>query len=193
MYEKLATYLKNRTIIDNSTLQHIFPHFTFLKTKRNQILLREGEVCRNYYFVNKGCLRLFTYNSEGIETTRYFAFEGTFGTSLPSLIDQIPAFEFVQTIENSELLKISREDFFQLVDTVPQFSRVYRQILERGFITAQKRIYGFQGYDAMEKVKWVMKYQPDFLVRVSNKMAASYLGLTPATLSRIKSKNVLGN
>ena len=188
MYEKLGQYLKNRTIIDEPTLEHISSHFTFLKTKRNQILLREGDICKDYYFVNKGCLRLFTYNSEGIETTRYFAFEGAFGTALPSLIDQTPAFEFVQTIENSELLKISRESFFHLVDTVPQFARVYRQILERGFITAQKRIYGFQGFDAMEKVKWVMKYQRNFLVRVSNKMAASYLGLTPATLSRIKSK-----
>jgi CRP-like cAMP-binding protein len=188
MYEKLGQYLKNRTIIDEQTLEHIFSHFSFLKTKRNQILLREGEICKEYYFVNKGCLRLFTYNKEGIEATRYFAFEGAFGTALPSLIDQTPAFEFVQTIENSELLKISRDSFFHLVDTVPQFARIYRQILERGFITAQKRIYGFQGSNAIEKVKWVMQYQPDFLVRVSNKMAASYLGLTPATLSRIKSK-----
>jgi CRP-like cAMP-binding protein len=188
MYEKLEQYFKNRTIIDEATLAHICSHFTQLKTKRNQILLREGDICKEYYFVNKGCLRLFTYNNEGIETTRYFAFEGAFGTALPSLIDKTPAFEFVQTIENSELLKISRDSFFHLVDTVPQFARVYRQILERGFITAQKRIYGFQGFDAMEKVKWVMQYQPDFLVRVSNKMAASYLGLTPATLSRIKSK-----
>jgi CRP-like cAMP-binding protein len=188
MYEKLGQYLKNRTIIDEPTLGHIFSHFTFLKTKRNQILLREGEICKHYYFVNKGCLRLFTYNSEGIEATRYFAFEGAFGTSLPSLIDQTPAFEFVQTIEKSELLKISRESFFHLVESVPQFAKVYRLILERGFITAQQRIYGFQGFDAIEKVKWVMKYQPDFLVRVSNKMAASYLGLTPSTLSRIKSK-----
>jgi CRP-like cAMP-binding protein len=188
MYEILGKYLKNRTIIDEPTLEHIFSNFTFLKTKRNQILLREGDICKDYYFVNKGCLRLFTYNSEGLETTRYFAFEGAFGTALPSLIDQTPAFEFVQTIENSELLKISRDSFFHLVDTVPQFARIYRQILEMGFITAQKRIYGFQGFDAMEKVKWVMNYQPDFLVRVSNKMTASYLGLTPSTLSRIKSK-----
>ncbi|WP_204271615.1 hypothetical protein, partial [Escherichia coli] len=86
------------------------------------------------------------------------------------------AFEFVQTIEKSELLSISRDSFFSLVDTVPQFARIYRQILELGFITAQKRIYGFQGFDAIEKVKWVMNYQPDFLLRVSNKMAASYLG-----------------
>ena len=188
MEEKLRQYFKTRPIIDEPTLDHICSHFTLLATKRNQILLREGDICKDYYFVNKGCLRLFTYNSEGVETTRHFAFEGAFGTALPSFIQQTPAFEFVQTIEASELLKISRESFYHLVDTVPQVAKVYRQILEMGFITAQKRIYGFQGFDAMEKVKWVMNYQPDFLVRVSNKMAASYLGLTPSTLSRIKAK-----
>ena len=187
MYEKLGKYFTNRTTIDEPTLDQIFDNFTFIKTTRNQILLNQGEICKHYYFVNKGCLRLFTTNDNGVETTRYFAFEGAFGTALPSLIEQTPAFEFVQTIEKSELLKISRDNFFNLVDTVPQFARVYRQILEWGFITAQKRIYGFQGFDSMEKVKWVMKYQPDFLVRVSNKMAASYLGITPSTLSRIKS------
>jgi CRP-like cAMP-binding protein len=188
MYEKLREYLKKRTTLEESELSHILSCFTLLITKRNQILLKEGDICKHYYFVNKGCLRLFTYNKEGIETTRYFAFEGAFGTALPSLIDQTPSFEFVQTIESSELLKISRDSFFHFVETVPQFAVVYRKILEIGFITAQKRIYGFQGFDAMEKVKWVMQYQPDFLIRVSNKMAASYLGLTPATLSRIKSK-----
>jgi CRP-like cAMP-binding protein len=188
MYQKLEHYIRCRTGSDDLTLNNICSHFTFLKAKRNQILLREGEICKDYYFVNKGCLRLFTYTNDGIETTRYFAFEGAFGTALPSLIEQTPAFEFVQTIENSELLKISRDNFFHLVDTVPQFAKVYRQILEWGFITAQKRIYGFQGFDALQKVQWVMQYQPDFLVRVSNKMAASYLGITPATLSRVKSK-----
>jgi CRP-like cAMP-binding protein len=188
MYEKLEQYFKSRTIIDQPTLDHIVEHFTPIKTKRNELLLKEGDICKHYYFVNKGCLRLFTINKEGIETTRYFAFEGAFGTALPSLINQAPAFEFVQTIEKSELLSISRDSFFSLVDTVPQFARIYRQILELGFITAQKRIYGFQGFDAIEKVKWVMNYQPDFLLRVSNKMAASYLGITPSTLSRVKSK-----
>jgi CRP-like cAMP-binding protein len=188
MHEKLKIYFTKRTNVDETTLEKICSYFTPLSAMRNQFLLHQGDVCKYYYFVNKGCLRLFTTNSEGIETTRYFAFEGAFGTALPSLIDQIPAFEFVQTIEKSELLKISRENFFHLVDTVPAFAQVYRLILERGFITAQQRIYGFQGYNALEKVKWVMKYQPDFLVRVSNKMAASYLGITPSTLSRIKAK-----
>jgi CRP-like cAMP-binding protein len=188
MFEQLGQYFKNRTSVDEPTLEHIFSHFTFLKTKRNEMLLLQGEVCKHYYFVNKGCLRLFTINKDGAEGTRYFAFEGAFGTALPSLIEQTPAFEFVQTIEKSELLAISRDSFFHLVDTVPQFAFVYRQILEVSFISAQKRIYGFQGLDALEKVKWVMNYNPKLLTRVSNKMAASFLGLTPATLSRLKSK-----
>ena len=71
---------------------------------------------------------------------------------------------------------------------MPQFGFVYRQILELAFIQAQERIYGFQGLEALEKVRWVMTNQPKLLTRISNKMAASYLGLTPQTLSRIKSK-----
>ena len=53
---------------------------------------------------------------------------------------------------------------------------------------AQKRIYGFQGYDTLSKVKWTLKNQPKLLVRVSNKMAASFLGISPSTLSRLKAK-----
>ena len=70
----------------------------------------------------------------------------------------------------------------------PVFARIYTEILELGFIMAQKRIYGFQGYDALSKVKWTLKNQPKLLVRVSNKMAASFLGISPSTLSRLKAK-----
>ena len=94
----------------------------------------------------------------------------------------------MQTIEKCELLKISRADFYHLVQTIPEFARIYTEILELGFIVAQKRIYGFQGFDALEKVQWIIKNQPQLLLRVSNKMVASYLGISPSTLSRIKAK-----
>ena len=162
MTRQLVQYLSVRTEIDAQTTALVIGHFKPMITKRNAFLLTPGEVCRHYYFVNKGCLRLFSMNDTGEEGTRYFAFEGSFGTALPSLIDQQPAFEFIQTIEPSELLVIGRDDFFRLVDTVPPFARIYRQILEAAFITAQKRIYGFQGLDAIDKVRWVMAYQPKF-------------------------------
>ncbi|SFI59812.1 Crp/Fnr family transcriptional regulator [Halpernia frigidisoli] len=188
MYRQLEQYFRVRKEIDQKTLSYISSFFKQKKTKRNEFLLTEGEVCKHYYFVNKGCLRLFGINQDGEEGTRYFAFEGAFGTALPSLINQKPAFEFIQTIESSELLVINRDDYFHLVETVPQFGFIYRQILELAFIQAQERIYGFQGLEALEKVRWVMTNQPKLLTRISNKMAASYLGLTPQTLSRIKSK-----
>ncbi|GAA4311469.1 Crp/Fnr family transcriptional regulator [Nibribacter koreensis] len=188
MYQRLKDFITARVPTDDASLNFICSHFTPLKTKRNQLLLQYGEVCQHYYFVNQGCIRLFTLNKEGLETSRFFAFEGGFGTALPSFIEHTPAFEYMQTIEKSDLLQISRTDFYKLVDTVPAFGFIYRQILELGFITAQKRIYGFQGFDALEKVQWVIQHQPDFLLRVSNKMAASYLGLSPSTLSRVKAR-----
>nr|WP_315211684.1 Crp/Fnr family transcriptional regulator [uncultured Flavobacterium sp.] len=188
MYELLKKYINSRIQINDEEINLICSYFKPVRTKRNEILVRYEEICQQYYFINKGCIRLFTINKEGTETTRFFAFEGNFGTALPSFIDQQPAFEYLQTIEKSDLLVISRTDFYHLVATMPEFAMIYREILELGFITAQKRIYGFQGFDALEKVKWIINHQPHFLLRVSNKMAASYLGISPSTLSRIKSK-----
>lgn len=188
MYKTLENFIKSKAEIDPNSLKEICSYFSIVKTKRNEILLNYDEICQNYYFVNKGAIRLFTTTKEGLEISRYFAFEGNFATALPSFIDQLPAEEFLQTIEKSELLCISRTDFYYLVAKCPQFAKIYTEILELGFIVAQKRIYGFQGFDALEKVKWVIKNQPQLLLKVSNKMAASYLGITPSTLSRIKSK-----
>ena len=188
MYPLLAQYIVQRVPADEAALDAICAYFQPLQVKKKMLLLREGEVCRHYYFVNSGCIRLFNVNGAGEEGTRYFAFEGSFGTALPSLIDQKPAFEYLQAVEDSDLLVIRRDDFFYLVENTPQFSIIYRQILEAAFITAQKRIYGFQGLEAIDKLRTLLVYQPTILSRISNKMVASYLGMTPATLSRLKSK-----
>ncbi|MCF2445055.1 Crp/Fnr family transcriptional regulator [Dyadobacter sp. CY345] len=188
VYQPLASYILHRHKIGHEKLRDICSYFQPLKAHRKELLIDYDETCKVYYFINSGCLRLFTVSSAGVETSRYFAFDGMFVTALPSFIDQRPALEYLQAIEKSELLVISRKDFFQLVDTVPEFSQIYREILELGFVNAQKRIYGFQGFNALEKVKWVIESQPNFLLRVSNKMAASYLGISPSTLSRTKSR-----
>jgi CRP-like cAMP-binding protein len=187
MFDLLKSYIADRRNVSDETLDLICSQFILVKARRNEILINFDEVCKGYYFVNDGCLRLFTYNLEGNESTRYFGFKGGFCTALPSFIEQTVTQEYLQAIAKSELLYIKRQDFYHLVDTIPDFAIIYRQILELGFINAQKRIYGFQGFNALEKVRWIIKFQPDFLLRLSNKMAASYLGISPSTLSRIKS------
>ncbi|MCA1919159.1 MAG: Crp/Fnr family transcriptional regulator [Flavobacterium piscis] len=188
MYIQLEEYFKTRTEIDDKTLSDISSYFKIKKTKRNEFLLEEGEICKHFFFVNKGCIRLFNINNNGEEGTRYFHFEDSFGTALPSLINQTASYEFMQTIEPSELLVIERDDYFHLVETVPQFAFIYREILESAYLKSQERIYCFQSLEAIEKVRWVLTNQSKWLTRISNKMVASYLGLTPQTLSRLKSK-----
>lgn len=188
MYDHLFKYIQNKTEIDEMSFSE-FRHFFKPKTvKKNEFILKEGEVCQHNIFVNKGCLKFYLINDEGKELIRYFAFEGKFGTALSSLIDQKPSFESIQAIEDTELLMISRQDFFHLVDTVPQINFIYRDILEMAYITSQERIYGLQGQRALKQLKWLLSYQPKILSRLSNKVIASYLGVTPYTLSRLKSE-----
>lgn len=188
MYEALKTFISSRGALEVPTLEAICSRFDLVVARRNEMLLSYDQIANYYYFVNKGAVRVFTITDDGQEISRYFAFEAIFVTALPSFIDQKPAEEYLQAIEKSELLCISREDFYNLVASEPVFAKIYTEILELGFITAQKRIYGFQGYDALYKVKWIIKHQPKLLLRVSNKMAASFLGISPATLSRLKAK-----
>lgn len=188
MYDALKEFITSKGEIDTKTLESICLHFEKVSTKQNQIIINYEHIANHYYFVNKGAVRLYTITNDGQEISRHFAFEGNFVTALPSFIDQKPAEEYLQTIEKSELLRISRKDFYNLVTTVPVFAKIYTEILELGFIVAQKRIYSFQGYDALYKVKWIIKNQPQLILRVSNKMVASFLGISPATLSRIKAK-----
>lgn len=186
MYSLLYQYFSARTAIDDACFRRLTNYFVPEICKKKEHLLRPGEVCSFFYFVNSGGIRLYTTNDEGHELTRYFAFEGKFGTALTSFIEQKPSFEYIQCLEKTELLLISRKEFYYLVETVPQMNELYRNILEMAYITSQKRIYGLQGENALERLRWLIGYQPDIFQRVSGKVIASYLGVSSYTLSRLR-------
>ncbi|WP_194777989.1 Crp/Fnr family transcriptional regulator [Pararhodonellum marinum] len=188
MHPLLREYFQRLSPVADQDIEYLSPYFTEKTYKKNEFLLREGEICKYNYFVISGCLRLFTTNKEGVENTRYLAFEGKFGTSFTSLISEKPAFENIQCLEKTTVLRIFRDDFYHLVETEPLINKVYRNILESAYITTQKRIYDFQGADSLERVQWLLEHQPKILSRLSNKVVASYLGITPYTLSRLKAK-----
>ena len=188
MYEQLHDYFVEKTAISEKQFDNIKGHFKLKTLRRNDYLLQAGETCKHNYFVNSGCIRFFTINEEGQELTRYFSFENKFATAFTSFISQKPAIENMQSILKSEVLVIVRKDFYHLVDTVPEVNRVYRYALEMAYIMSQERIYGFQGQSALERLKWLMDHQPKILSKLSSKVIASFLGVTPYTLSRLKSE-----
>lgn len=188
MYQELEEYIKNHGTIEQKELDQITKLFKPLKTVRNQMLCNIGQVCKHFYFIKKGCLRLYEIDSKGNEITGYFALEDFIMSANTSFILQKPSRDCLVSLEPSELLIIYRDDFFKLVNTSPQFAKVYHKFMEFAFIHSQMRIYSFLGMEGIDKLKWVMEHEPKLLSRISSKSVASYLGMTNSTLSKLRAK-----
>ncbi len=188
MYPELEQYIKSHGKIGDKELQAIFTAFRPIKAARNEMLCSIGQVCKHFYFIKKGCLRLFEIDAKGNEVTGYFALEDSIISANTSFILQKPSRDSLVALEPSELLSIHREDFYQLVHTIPLFANIYHQFIEFAFIHSQMRIYSFLGMEGIDKLKWVMEHEPKLLTRVSSKAVASYLGMTNSTLSKLRAK-----
>lgn len=188
MYHELEQYIKSHGPVEQEELKRITSLFKPIKTVRNQMLCNIGQVCKHFYFIKKGCLRLYEIDDKGNEITGYFALEDSIMSANTSFILHKPSRDCLVSLEPSELLIIYRDDFFKLVDTAPQFAKVYHQFMQFAFIHSQMRIYSFLGMEGIDKLKWVMEHEPKLLSRISSKSVASYLGMTNSTLSKLRAK-----
>ncbi len=188
MNKYLIQYLSEKTSMDEESIVQIASHFELLKTKRKEIIEMQSQICKNLYFINKGCLRLYEVDKKRNEITAYFAFENSFITPLTSFITQKPSRDFLMSLENSEILKVDRAVFFNLTETHPQFKSLYNQMIEFALIHSQMRIYSFLGMEGIDKLKWVIEHEPKLLTRIPSNAVASYLGMTNSTLSKLKAK-----
>lgn len=160
--------------------------FKSVPIKKNRLLLNAGEVCQHVYFICNGCIRTYFIDGKGAEKTRYLAFEDHFVTALASFITQAPSAQYIQALEDSELLRISQPDFYKLVDTNPVFAKLYRESLEQSQVFATWRLETMISMTAKERYENLLERMPQVVLRLSNKHVASFLGITQESLSRIK-------
>lgn len=172
--------------IDN--IEIVLDCFSEQTIKRNSMLLEQGTICKNVYFVVKGCLQVFVYDNDMNETTRDIVTEGNWCTELMSFGKGVPSTENIKAVENTDLLYITKEDFQRLITTIPQFDKVYKQILETSYANSVYRINSFVSMTALERVKWMHTNRSDVMTRVSSKIIASYLGIHKDVYSRLKAK-----
>ncbi|PTT15781.1 Crp/Fnr family transcriptional regulator [Flavobacterium sp. HMWF030] len=184
----LAGLINNKITINEEQLDEILSSFKLFKVSKNQLLLRENEIADRIFFINKGCLRLYYSNSDTSKSTRFMAFENTFLTSIVSFISREPSLEFIEAVENSELLVISHHDFFRLRETIPQWDKMYIYILEYGLTVITSKLTSLLTQNASERYKNLLKNNPELVQRLSNVNLAAYLNISPETLSRIKSQ-----
>lgn len=187
MISELEALIQSKLQLENDELNTILSCFKLIQVKKNEQLLQSRTVADKIYFIKKGCLRLY-YSTEDHNITRFMAFEGTFLTSIVSFISREPSSEYIEAVENSELFAISYDDFFRLRNTIPQWDKMYIYILEYGLTVITSKLSSLLTQNAAERYRNLLKNNPELIQRLSNANLASYLNISPETLSRIKSQ-----
>lgn len=186
MKNGLRQLLKALSHFDADELDAITGCFIEKNVKRNEFLLQSGDVCREFYFVYKGGLRTFFIDRNGHEKTRYVMLDCSIGTALTGFIEQKPSVEFIQAVDDTQLLAIAHHDFFRLVNEMPHWSAFYRRMLEMAYTFQNKRIEQLVTLTAAQRYEKVQQENPALIQRLPNKILASYLDVREETLSRLK-------
>jgi CRP-like cAMP-binding protein len=186
--DNLKKLIRMFSIFDEKDLDKVVDCFTPRLIKKNEILVAAGDISKEFYFINKGCIRTYFITKQGHEKTRYIMIEPSIGTALTSFISQKPSFEFIDALEQTELLAISHRNFYRLVDEIPSWGNFYVKIMEMAYSFQNRKIESLVTLSAKERYNQLIKENPRTVQRVSNKILASYLDIKQETLSRLKSK-----
>jgi CRP-like cAMP-binding protein len=160
------------------------PFLFVKKVKKKETLLMEGSVCRNIYFVKTGAVKQY-YISEGKEFIQNFYFEGNMAAHFNSFLTQTESESYLEALEGTELWVMSHHNFERICAASPDFSQQLAVIMSK---MNAHRVNLLLLSDAMLRYKKFLSEEPELLQRVPQYMIASYLGMTPETLSRIRKK-----
>lgn len=166
-------------------------HVIVKKIRKRQYLLQEGEICKYVAFVSKGMLRSYLVDEKNNEHIIQFAPEGWFISDLSSFISEDFSNLNIDAIESSELVLVSRAVHIHLEQAVPEFFKFNYMQYRGAYIALQKRINDMFTLSTQEKYTKLLSIYPDIMQRVPQHMIASYLGLTPETLSRVRKKLIV--
>ena len=151
------------------------------------ILLEEGKVADKLYLIRKGCLRLFFYN-DGKDITFQFFFEGDFVASFDSLYKRTPSLFYLESIEPAEVAAIKRNDFYAIIKDDPRWRQAYEEKLIDRFHSYQQLFLSRIKNTPQQRYEELLKEYPNIIQRVPQHYIASYLGITPVSLSRIRNR-----
>lgn len=158
----------------------------FRTLKKGELLLTENEVCNEVVFIKKGILRSFFVNHKGDEITNCFAFENEFMASFASFITEEKAEENIQALADTELEILNKKDLEKLYQSGFNWQETGRKLTELEFVNLHKRMVSFQKFSAAQRYDELYKNHQRYVQLIPLQYLASYLGVTPRHLSRIR-------
>jgi len=161
-------------------------YFVSKKIRKRQYLLQERDVCKSLAFVSNGALRCYSTNDKAEEHIIQFALEGWWISDLQSFLTGNPAANNIDAIEDSELLLIEKKSYEILCNTIPRCEQYFRILLEKTNSASLRRISDLIGTLAEDRYLKFIDTYPEIVQRIPQNQIASYLGITPQSLSRIR-------
>ncbi|RYY40478.1 MAG: Crp/Fnr family transcriptional regulator [Chitinophagaceae bacterium] len=160
---------------------------TPLSLKKGKLLLKEGELCTHIFFIRSGVLRGFIRNGT-TDTTTWITTENEMAASISSFVHQVEAPDYIQALEDCELLAISHADMETAYEQYPPFNLIARKFYEKYYVDAENRALLVRLKSADAKYTNLLRKQPELANRIPLKYIASYLGITLETLSRVRKR-----
>lgn len=156
--------------------------------RKKQYVLQEGDLCTQFYFVVRGCLRMYKIDDKGTTHILQFAPENNWINDLGSFHQIKPSTLNIDALEDTVVLQISHADLISLYMAAPKFDRIFRVLIENGFIRLQERLLQNISSTAEDRYQSFLASYPHLINRLSQVQMASFLGITPEFLSKLRNK-----
>ncbi len=188
-FSKLRKHFAETDIFSDEEFEQFVSYLNPVTLKKKEYFTVQGELCRYLAFVNTGCLRAFHTDARGDEFTMYFAFENWWTGDKTSFYSGTPSRFSVQALEDTEIFRADKTNWEAALDNIPAFEKWYRVKARKSYEAAQQKLIDNQTESAEEKYLKLLKNAPEIVQQIPQHYIASYLGIKPQSLSRIR-KNI---
>lgn len=160
----------------------------YKKLKKGEVLLKYGEIPKSQFFVIDGCLRNYSIDEEGKEHIITFACKDWWISDLYAYITETPAEHTIDALIPTEVFEIMKWDMEEVFERIPKFERFFRILFQNSIVNQMRRIKQSMSVPAEERYIDFIKQYPDIYAQIPLKYIASYLGISPEFLSKIRNK-----
>ena len=193
MFQNINAYVLKCVNLSAGELEYFNSMLQYKTIPKKTMLLQAGNICNFEAYVIKGCIREYYSDSDGAELTLQFAVEDWWVSDITSFEDQKVSSMYIEALEDCELLMLSRESKEQLLAEVPKLERMFRLMIQRHLSVVQSRLFKTITHTGMEKYLEFIKRYPTIPQRVPQHYIASYLGMSPEFLSKLRTRHLKSN
>ncbi len=187
MHSTLLSFISRYVQLTSKEEERVIDTFSFREVPEKYKIVELGSISKELYFIKKGCGRLF-YLKEGVEITGFLFTENMFIGSFESFLTGTPSNQIIEMEEASSLYVLSKENLEMLYTEIPKINVFVRKMLEERMIIAQQLVGSFVLNKPEERYEAMLRANPDLLNRFPQHILATFLGITPVSLSRIRQR-----